>query len=231
MDNQKTKQVTVTVTAEIIDAAERDSTGRCMVTNAIKASVPGVSRVESDMQTLRFTRDGERETYFTPWDVQNALVRFDGGDPIEPFSFRLVYRNRVIVQRAIVDPASKPVDAARSRALDARRRAEKVANDPDASDVKKARAAAKAVERQREADALRAEHGPVKITRNRPPSRVETDTERGVRRAVPRARPATTEQAKQYPNLARTGRRIYGARVMRANQPDAREHRGFPEVD
>lgn len=223
------KQVTINVTAGIIAEAERDMTGRCMITNAIKACVPGVSRVETDMQTIRFTRDGERETYFTPWDVQNALVLFDGGDAIEPFSFRLVYANRVILQRRIVDEASKPLEAARSRAYSATYKAKQLAQDPDASNVKKAKAVAKAAERWREVETLRAEHGAVKTRSNRPTSRVETDTERGVRKSVPRARAATTEKATRYPNLSRTNRRTYGARVMRANQPDAREQRGYSD--
>jgi len=218
--NPKTKHADVSVTEVHIAEAERDATGRCMVAEAIKSSIPGVSRVQVDMQTIRFTRNGERETYFTPWDVGNAIVRFDGGDSIEPFTFRLFFRNRVIIQRSVMDEASKPVDAARARAKSARKRATQLATDPDVSQAKRTKAAAAAATAQAEYDHLKKQHGPLRTRVNRPVSRVQTDTERGVADQMPTVR---------YPNLQRTGRRIYGQRIMRANQPDARKERGFAD--
>src|SRR5215472_13072355 len=212
------KSVDISVTQEHIAEAERDSTGRCMVAEAIKSSIPGVSHVQVDMQTIRFTRDGERETYFTPWDVGNAIVRFDGGDPIEPFSFRLQFRNRVIIQRKMVESSSRPVEAARLRAVTAKKTAAAVAVDEDASESKRKKAEAKAEAARVEYEQLKAEHGPIRTRVNRPVSRVETETERGVKAKMPTVR---------YPNLQRTGRRSYGQRIMRANQPDARAERGF----
>jgi hypothetical protein len=216
----KTKSVDIDVTEAHITEAERDVTGRCMVAEAIKASVPGVSHVQIDMQTIRFTRNGERETYFTPWDVQNAIVRFDGGDPIEPFTFRLVFRNRVIVQRSILAESSKPVEAARVRAGYAKKRAATLATDPDASPIKRQKANAKAKAAQAEFDRVKAEHGPIRTRVNRPIAREETETERGVTRRMRTIR---------YPNLQRTGQRKFGQRIMRANQPDARKDRGFED--
>lgn len=218
MSNQK--QYNIEVSQEIIDAAERDVVGRCMVAEAIKAAIPGASRVEVDMQTVRFTVDGERETYFTPWDVANSIVLFDGGDPIDPFSFRLVRRNRVIMQRQVIDEASKPVDAAAARARYAARRAAAVAADPDASRVKKAKAKAKAEERQAEYEQIKAERGPVRRRVSRPVQRVTTDTEIGV---------VKNGAIKRSAGNHRTMTRIYGARELRANQPDARARRGFAE--
>jgi hypothetical protein len=214
----KTKSVEISVTEAHIAEAERDVTGRCMVAEAIKSSLPGVSHVQVDMQTIRFTRGGERETYFTPWDVGNAIVRFDGGDPIEPFAFRLLFRNRVIIQRSVMNEDSKPVEAARHRARAAKKRAATLATDPDASPVKRERAETKAKVAQADFEKLKADHGPIRTRVNRPVSRVETTTERGVKDRVPAVR---------YPNLQRTGRRVYGQRIMRANQADARKERGF----
>jgi len=216
----KTKSVDIAVSETHIADAERDVTGRCMVAEAIKANVPGVSHVQVDMQTIRFTRNGERETYFTPWDVQNAIVRFDGGDSIEPFTFRLLFRNRVIVQRSLMTESSKPIEAARARAAYTRKRAAVLAADPDVSPVKRQKAEAKAKATRAEFEKLKAEHGPIRTRVNRPVTRVETPTERGVRDRVPTVR---------YPNLQRTGQRKFGQRIMRANQPDARKERGFKD--
>jgi hypothetical protein len=216
----KLKSVDIPVTETHITNAKRDVTGRCMVAEAIKSSVVGVSHVQVDMQTIRFTRNGERETYFTPWDVGNAIVRFDGGDPIEPFNFRLLFRNRVIIQRSILETSSKPVEAARNRATRAKTRAATVAADPEASPVKRQRAQAKAKVAQADFEKLKAEHGPIRTRVNRPVARTETTTERGVRDRIPTVR---------YPNLQRTGQRKFGQRIMRANQPDARKDRGFDD--
>jgi hypothetical protein len=219
MSDSKNKQLDIDVTAEMIDGAERDVVGRCMVAEALKA-IPGITRPSVDMQTIRFTRDGERETYFTPWDVQNAIVRFDGGDPVEPFNFRLIFRNRVLLQRRLTDNESKPTLSARSRAEYAAKRAKEVAADPDASKVKKARAKAKAAEAKAEYETIRAARGPIKHPTDRPISRQTTDTELGVVAQIKQVR---------YPNLARTSQRKFGQRIMRANQPDARVDRGFTD--
>jgi hypothetical protein len=214
------KSVEIVVTEDHIAKAMHDVTHRCMVADAIRASVPGVSHVQVDMQTIRFTRNRERETYFTPWDVQNALIDFDGHDPIKPFIFRLVFRNRVIIQRSLVAETSKPVDNARNRAHRAKKRAEEIARDPGASLSKRQEAEEKARATQAEFEAMKTEHGPVRTRVNRPVSRVETNTERGVAGRIGTVR---------YPNLARTGQRTYGQRIMRANQPDARIRRGLKD--
>jgi hypothetical protein len=66
-----------------------------MVAEAIKDAIPGATKVHVDLQTIRFTmvdaRTGRkiRRTYLTPGKPQTALVRFDGGLLVEPFSFRL----------------------------------------------------------------------------------------------------------------------------------------------
>jgi hypothetical protein len=84
-------KVTITVTREIIDAAERRNSGHCMISEAIKASLPGASSVSTDLQTIRWSdkRRRLRYVYLTPQPAQIALLRFDQGVPTEPFTFRL----------------------------------------------------------------------------------------------------------------------------------------------
>jgi len=208
------KALIVQVTAEMIEGAERDSTGRCMVAEALKA-IPGITKPAVDMQTIRFTRDGQREVYYSPWDVQNAIVRFDGGDQIDPFVFRLVYRNRLLLQRQIMEQDSKPLHAAKARARYHERRVAQLAHDVDATPKAKRKAKAKLNDARADVKRLAATNGPVRVRRDQPTRGPEVD-DMGVR---PRVRTV------RYPNLGR--QRRFGQRIMRANQPDARLDRGF----
>jgi hypothetical protein len=79
----------IRITQAEIDKAKPQQSGRCLVARAIAAKFPDASRIDVDQQTIRFTRNGERWVYLTPWAVQRYIVEFDGGDPIEPFEFAL----------------------------------------------------------------------------------------------------------------------------------------------
>jgi hypothetical protein len=73
-----------------ITGAMPESSSKCMVAEAMRSSIPSATRPHVDMQTLRYTdADGVRRVYLTPASVQAALVRFDAGDPVEPFTFKL----------------------------------------------------------------------------------------------------------------------------------------------
>jgi hypothetical protein len=90
MDMGTLSHARITVTQRHIDEAVPGHSGKCMVAEAIKDAIPGAMRADVDMQTMRFTdRDGVRRTYLTPGAAQQALVRFDAGDPVRPFAFNL----------------------------------------------------------------------------------------------------------------------------------------------
>jgi hypothetical protein len=81
----------IDVTQELIDqATERDSR-RCMIAEAIKEAKPHYERVIVDLQTIRWTNPRTKKRYLvlTPEAVGVALVAFDQGEPIEPFSIWL----------------------------------------------------------------------------------------------------------------------------------------------
>ncbi len=80
----------INVTQENIEESTRENSAKCMVASALKGNIAGCKKTHVDMQTMRFTDvHGIRRTYLTPAAVQAALVRYDAGDPVEPFSFNL----------------------------------------------------------------------------------------------------------------------------------------------
>jgi hypothetical protein len=83
---------TITITQEILDRACRANAHRCMIAEAIKEQVPGASRVNVDLRTIRWsdTEKGLRYVYMVPPIAADALIRFDRGASLRPFRFRLV---------------------------------------------------------------------------------------------------------------------------------------------
>lgn len=84
-------RVTVNITKEIVDRATRKSSSRCMIADAIKEQVPGAINISVDLQTIRWSdrEKGLRYSYLTPRLGQEALVRFDRGEKIPVFNFKL----------------------------------------------------------------------------------------------------------------------------------------------
>lgn len=84
-------RVTVDVDAATIAASIPRDSSHCMIAEAIKASIPGATRISVDLQSIRFSDPAKRlrYVYLTPRAAQVALIRFDGGHPPEPFSMRL----------------------------------------------------------------------------------------------------------------------------------------------
>lgn len=62
-----------------------------MIAEAIAVHLPGVRNVSVDMMTIRWSdpAKGWRYIYLTPKPAQYALLDFDMGLPIEPFSFQV----------------------------------------------------------------------------------------------------------------------------------------------
>jgi hypothetical protein len=87
--------VDIEVTQEAIVFACKASDSQCMIANAIRAS-EGRTRIEVDLATIRWTEKGKRRTWLTPPVAQRALVAFDQGDEIEPFTLRLHHPAQVV---------------------------------------------------------------------------------------------------------------------------------------
>lgn len=143
-------KVTVHVTEEVIGRAVRADSTACMIADAIKEQVPGARSVSVDLQSIRWTdpTKGLRYIYLTPSNAQGALIMFDQGMAMEPFTVRLrsahVTRShtqlphvpRIGQKKAITDEerAEKEQAKANRAALMADRRARAEAEGRIASD-------------------------------------------------------------------------------------------------
>lgn len=85
-----TKQIRVKE-KHIQQAVKRDSR-HCMIADAIKAQIPDAKYILVDVQSIRWSdlKKGERYQYFTPTQAQQAILKFDQGKPVEPFTFQLI---------------------------------------------------------------------------------------------------------------------------------------------
>src|SRR5215217_7648813 len=81
----------IPVTEEVIAKAVQRDSSHCMIADAIRAHVPGVSYVSVDLQTIRFTIQAKRKRYvfLTPRQGQLALINFDQGVKPESFTMRI----------------------------------------------------------------------------------------------------------------------------------------------
>lgn len=104
-----TNRVNVEVTEQDIARAIVSDSYKCVVAQAIARTIPDSTKIEVDVQTIRFTRQGtqKRYVYLTPFQVQGYVVAFDAGDCIEPFKFQL--RNPIIAKRRVLAP-TKPIE-------------------------------------------------------------------------------------------------------------------------
>jgi hypothetical protein len=138
-------RITVEVTEDDILRAHRNDSYKCVVSQAIARTVPKATNIETDTQTVRFSVEGERRIYLTPYAVQGYVIAFDAGDPIEPFSFQL--RDPKRIARKIRTETGKEAALAAQKA---RRKIQKSAKSKGVAVVKEeesasARAAYRAV--------------------------------------------------------------------------------------
>ncbi len=73
----------------IADAKQRDSK-MCMVADAIRHKLKA-QFISVDIQSIKFSvpKKDTRFVYMTPPDVQRAIIAFDQGKPVKPFTFSL----------------------------------------------------------------------------------------------------------------------------------------------
>ncbi len=79
----------INITQEHIDESTKKDSSHCMIAEGIKDTIPGVTRVSVDLATIRYTHKGKRMIYLTPRPAQIALLKFDQGKPLSPFTLRL----------------------------------------------------------------------------------------------------------------------------------------------
>jgi hypothetical protein len=79
------------VTPELVERACFRDSRHCVVAEAIQLARPDYKQILVDLQTIRWTnpRTAKRYVALTPEVVGQALVSFDRGEAIEPFSFKL----------------------------------------------------------------------------------------------------------------------------------------------
>ena len=81
----------VRIRKEHVDQAIRKNAHHCMIAEAIREEVPNATAVIVDLQSIRWSdaASGVRYFYFTPPQAQQALLRFDEGEAVEPFNIDL----------------------------------------------------------------------------------------------------------------------------------------------
>ena len=147
-------RINVEVTAADIERAHRNDSYTCVVAQAVARTVANATNIDVDTQSIRFTVDGERRLYMTPYAVQGYVIAFDAGDSIEPFSFQL--RDPRKIARRVSTKEGKIAKRAYNRAYRERKKNEARSHVPLGDDDLQAAKAAYAEAR---------EHAPGKASR------------------------------------------------------------------
>ncbi len=81
----------INVSQEDIDNGIPKNSSRCVVATAVARAIPDAMHILVDYQTIRFSlpADRKRLIYLTPQAVEDYVIAFDAGDPIQPFRFGL----------------------------------------------------------------------------------------------------------------------------------------------
>ena len=82
----------VKVKADVIDNAVVADSHRCMIADAIQQKFKWAKYIMVDLQSVRFsnTHTGRRFIYLTPPEAQKAILDFDRGNPVAPFTLNLM---------------------------------------------------------------------------------------------------------------------------------------------
>lgn len=81
----------INVTNENIARACERNSHCCMVADAVRDRLKWATFIDVDVQSIRFNdkKKGIRYIYLTPSEVQKAIILFDQGIKVTPFSFHL----------------------------------------------------------------------------------------------------------------------------------------------
>lgn len=93
------------VTDAILEASKVRDSGHCMLAEAVKTAYPRATHVSVDLATIRFTdKDlNKRFVYLTPITAQEALIDFDQGVNLLPFTVHLRRAAMVVAVRTKKD--------------------------------------------------------------------------------------------------------------------------------
>jgi|SRR5882672_1259062 len=83
--------IKVPVTKEHVENATRRDSHHCMIADAVHDRLKWATYVQADTQSIRFNnkKAGKRYIFLTPPEAQKAIVMFDQGVKVKPFSFTL----------------------------------------------------------------------------------------------------------------------------------------------
>jgi len=202
---------TIEVTQDDIDRAHVNNSYRCVIATALARQIPDASRIEVDLQTIRFTRGDERLVYLTPYTAAGYVVAYDAGDEIEPFNFTL--RNPTKVRRQAITPAGRDMKRKRNRVTGAQQRVQ--------------RAEATLAKPREERSVKQTQHAE-EVLAQAPTELAEAERELADTRATYQRAGApqaiTSHPGRQLPKVYKTKWREYGRRVLRVNQAPGRKH-------
>src|SRR6266705_6856869 len=104
----------IEVTQADIDESCRADAGACMNSRAIKRQFPEAKNIHVDIATTRWTNKytGDRYVFLTPGPAQQAIIPYDQGQKMPPYSFYLKQLVQII-PRAVV--AKRPPRLAKQR--------------------------------------------------------------------------------------------------------------------
>jgi hypothetical protein len=113
------RNIRIEVSQANIDKSMPRDSQHCMIADALLDRVKHAKSISVDIATIRFTdkKLGKRFIFLTPLVAQQALVDFDQGKTISPFSFNLRTAIQVVSKRA---PHSKPSTYEKKRIVLAR---------------------------------------------------------------------------------------------------------------
>lgn len=115
------KPLLVRVTEKDITKSTRELSVGCMTNVAVKRALKkaGIhaSRVKTDEQTIDATADGVRRQMLTPDVARRAIIDYDAGLPVVPFSFHLDPTRAVITPIAATVRAPREVRQRRADAV------------------------------------------------------------------------------------------------------------------
>jgi hypothetical protein len=108
------------VNAKTIRESTVADSHQCMIANTIAEQIPNAKYISVDTQSIRYTnvKTGRRHIYLTPPVAQKAILAFDAGKPVKPFTLSL---NQGVTRKIRRQPDSAPIKSSRHYARNPKR--------------------------------------------------------------------------------------------------------------
>jgi hypothetical protein len=90
-NNNILHNIKINVTKDNVARACQKNSHCCMIADAVRDRFKWATFIEVDVQSIRFNdrKKGIRYIYLTPVEAQKAIILFDQGIKVSPFSFHL----------------------------------------------------------------------------------------------------------------------------------------------